>query len=83
MMKRSPNIVEESQFISTIVRYVMGGSGIGVLNRLHIPKDAQSHCAVVDIYPAVRSYIYLLYRRKFSCPAAVDFLHFIIEKISK
>lgn len=78
-----PNIVAESQFTSTMVRYVHGGHGIAVLNRLHIPKDALEHCAVVDIYPTVRSYIYLLYRRKVSCTAATDFLHFMIEKISQ
>lgn len=78
-----PKIVAESQFTSTMVRYVLGGSGIAVLNRLHIPSDVRDHCAVVDIYPTVRSYIYLLYRRKFSCPAATQFLHFVIEKISE
>ncbi|MDO4298416.1 MAG: LysR family transcriptional regulator [Lachnospiraceae bacterium] len=81
--KFTPNVVAESQFTSTMVRYVLGGSGIAVLNRLHIPTDALNQCAVVDIYPTVRSYIYLLYRRKVSCPAATDFLHFMIEKISQ
>lgn len=79
----TPNIVAESQFTSTMVRYVYGGRGIAVLNRLHIPTDALKNCAVVDIYPTVRSYIYLLYRRKFSCPAATEFLHYMIEKISQ
>lgn len=78
-----PDIVAESQFTSTMVRYVMGGTGIAVLNRLHIPSDAQMHCVVIDIYPTVYSYIYLLYRRKFSCPAAMEFLHYVIEKIGK
>lgn len=81
--KFTPNVVAESQFTSTMIRYVLGGSGIAVLNRLHIPKDASNQCAIVDIYPTVRSYIYLLYRRKFSCPAATEFLHFIIEKINQ
>ena len=57
-----PDIAAESQFTSTMVRYVLGGSGIAVLNRLHIPSDVRDHCAVVDIYPTVRSYIYLMYR---------------------
>lgn len=78
-----PNIVAESQFTSTMVHYVNGGSGIAVLNRLHIPTDALDNCAVVDIYPTVRSYIYLLYRRKLSCAAATEFLHFMIESISE
>lgn len=79
----TPNIVAESQFTSTMVRYVLGGSGIAVLNRFHIPTEAQNRCAIVDIYPIIRSYIYLLYRRKVSCPAATEFLHFMIEKISQ
>ncbi len=78
-----PDIVAESQFTSTMVRYVLGGTGIAVLNRLHIPSDVRNLCAVVDIYPTVHSHIYLLYRRKFSCPAATEFLHFVIEKISE
>lgn len=81
--KFAPNIVAESQFTSTMIHYVKGGHGIAVLNRLHIPNDAMEHCAVVDIYPTIRSYIYLLYRRKVSCPSATDFLHFMIEKISQ
>lgn len=80
--KFTPNVVAESQFTSTMVRYVLGGTGIAVLNRLHIPTEALSKCAIVDIYPTIRSYIYLLYRRKVSCPAATEFLHFMIEKIS-
>lgn len=79
----TPNVVAESQFTSTMVRYVYGGRGIAVLNRLHIPTDALRNCAVVDIYPTVRSFIYLLYGRKVSCPAATEFLHFMIEKISQ
>lgn len=77
-----PNIVAESQFSSTMVRWVNSGRGVAVLNRLHIPTGALLDCAVVDIYPVVRSYIYLLYRRKVSCAAASEFLHFMIEKIS-
>lgn len=77
-----PHIVAESQFTSTMIRYVRGGSGIAVLNRLHIPTEALENCAVVDISPTIRSYIYLLYRRKLSCPAATEFLHYMIEKIS-
>lgn len=79
----SPNIAAESQFTSTIVQYVLGGRGIAVLNRLHIPAEALSKCAVVDIYPIVRSYIYLLYKGKTSRVAPTEFLHFMIEKIGQ
>lgn len=81
-MKFKPNIVAESQFTSTMIRYVRAGSGVAILNRLHIPGEAMNSCAIVDISPTIRSYIYLLYRRKLSCPAATEFLHFMIEKIS-
>ena len=80
--KFNPHIVAESQFTSTMIRYVLGGSGIAVLNRLHIPTEASENCVIVDISPTIRSYIYLLYRRKLTCSAATDFLHFMIEKIS-
>ena len=77
-----PHIVAESQFTSTMIRCVLGGCGVAVLNRLHIPAEALEKCAIVDISPIIRSYIYLLYIRKLSCPAATEFLHFMIEKIS-
>ncbi|MCD8014282.1 MAG: LysR family transcriptional regulator [Lachnospiraceae bacterium] len=77
----TPEIAMESQFTSTMVQYVRSGGGVAVLNRLHIPAEAKNTCAVVDIFPIVRSYIYLLYRRRLSSPAATNFLHFMIEKI--
>lgn len=81
--KFKPNIVAESQFTSTMIKYVLGDSGVAILNRLHIPTEGLNRCAVVDFYPTIRSYIYLLYRRKLSCPAATEFLHYMIEKISQ
>ncbi|MGN0996224.1 MAG: LysR family transcriptional regulator [Candidatus Ventricola sp.] len=76
-----PNIVGESQFTSTVLRYVRSGRGIAVLNRMHIPKDVgQIH--IIDFSPIVRSHIYLMYRRKLSSPCAIDFLHFIIDQCS-
>lgn len=75
-----PNVVMESQFSSTMVRYVLAGRGVAILNRLHIPSEAFDKCAVIDIFPVTRSYIYLMYRRKISNPIAREFLHFVIEK---
>lgn len=78
----SPNVVAESQFTSTMLRYVAAGRGIAILNRLHIPKDVPN-IKIIDIYPTVRSYIYMLYAKKITASSATDFLHFMIEEISK
>ncbi|MGL6200294.1 MAG: LysR family transcriptional regulator [Lachnospiraceae bacterium] len=79
----TPNIVAESQFTATMVRYVSAGRGIAVLNRLHIPTEVPN-ISIVDLSPTVHSYIYLLYARKFSrSAAAVDFLHYVIEQINE
>lgn len=77
-----PNIVAESQFTSTMLRYVAAGRGIAVLNRLHIPTEVPN-LRIIDIYPVVRSYIYMLYAKKITAPSATDFLHFMIETISR
>lgn len=77
-----PNIVTESQFSATMVRYVSAGRGVAVLNRLHIPNEAPD-VKIVDIYPTVYSYIYLLYPRRFSSSSAADFLHYMIEQINQ
>ena len=65
-----------------MVRYVGAGRGIAVLNRLHIPTEVPN-IKIVDIYPTIRSYIYLLYPRRLTSPSAVDFLHYLIEQISQ
>ena len=80
--KFTPNIVAESQFTATMVRYVSAGRGIAVLNRLHIPTEVPN-VSIVNLYPTIHSYIYLLYARKLSSAPAVDFLHYIIGQISK
>lgn len=76
-----PDVVGESKFTSTVLRYVRSGRGIAVLNRMHIPKDV-GEIHIIDFSPTVRSYIYLMYRRKLSTPCAMDFLHFIIDQCS-
>ena len=76
-----PEIVAESQFTNSVLRYVKSGRGIAILNRLHIPTDV-SGISIVNISPSVHSYIYLLYRRKLISPYSRDFLHFIIEYLS-
>ncbi|MDD3794570.1 MAG: LysR family transcriptional regulator [Lachnospiraceae bacterium] len=77
-----PNIVAESQFTSTMIRYVTAGRGIAILNRLHIATETPG-ISVVDIYPTTRSYIYLVYPRKMPSAAATDFLHYMIEQINQ
>ncbi|MCD7745974.1 MAG: LysR family transcriptional regulator [Lachnospiraceae bacterium] len=78
----SPNIVAESQYTSSIVRYVNAGRGIGILNRMHIPKDVPD-VVVVDLYPHVYSYIYLVYPQKLSLTSEAQFLHYMIEQINQ
>ncbi len=80
-MNFSPNIVTESQYTSTIVRFVSAGRGIAVLNRMHIPTDVHG-ISVVDLVPPVLSYIYMLYPGHLSNPSAIDFLHFMVERIN-
>lgn len=74
----SPEIVSESLFTATMVRFVAAKRGIAVLNRLHVPKDIDN-IRVVDISPTTRSYIYMVYRRKLSTSSATQFLHYMIE----
>ena len=76
-----PEIIAESEFTNSVLRYVKSKRGIAVLNRQHIPKDV-SDISIVNFSPSVHSYIYLLYRRKLTSPHAKDFLHFIIEAIN-
>lgn len=80
-MNFSPNIVAESQFTATMLKYVSAGRGVAILNRHHIPNEVPN-IKVLDIYPTIRSYIYLVYPRKISSQAATDFLHYMIEQIS-
>jgi DNA-binding transcriptional LysR family regulator len=65
-----------------MVRYVSNGRGVAILNRLHIPAEIPN-ISIVDIYPTIRSYIYLLYQRKVRSASAADFLHYMIEQISQ
>ena len=73
-------IAAESQFTSTMLRYVSAGRGIAILNRFHIPGEIPG-ISVIDFKPTIRSYIYLLYPRRFSSPCAAHFLHYMIESI--
>ena len=77
-----PRIIAESHFASTMVHYVRNGKGIAVLNRMHIPEIA-SDMAVIDISPSVRTYLYLLYRRRIRTASARDFLHYMVECVSQ
>lgn len=79
----TPNVVAESQFTSTVLRYVLSGRGIAVLNRLHIPQDRDiDQVRIIDLSPTISSYVYLLYPRRLSSPCALDFLHFVIDQCS-
>ena len=78
----TPEIIAESEFTNSVLRYVKSGRGIAVLNRLHIPSDV-SGISIVNFAPSVHSYIYLLYRRKLTSPYSRDFLHYIIELLNK
>lgn len=73
-----PDIVAESNFTSTMIRYVSMGRGVAVLNRKHIPWDVDN-VRVIDFYPAVESYIYLMYPRRITSPCASDFLHYMLD----
>lgn len=73
-----PDIVAESKFTSTMIRYVSMGRGIAVLNRRHIPRDVDN-VKIIDFYPTVQSYIYLLYPRRLTSPGASDFLHYMLD----
>ncbi len=72
----TPEIAAEAEYTSTMLRFVIGGRGVAVLNRLHIPSGF-SGFSVVDFDPPVESYIFLLYPRKLPSPAAEAFLRFI------
>lgn len=74
----SPKIAVESNFTSTVVRYVSMGKGIAALNRNHVPQDVKN-IKIIDFYPTVKSYIYLLYHRRITSPCASDFLHYMLD----
>ena len=76
-----PNIVVETEFTNSVLRFVRSRRGIAVLNRQHIPKDV-SDISIVNFSPSVHSYIYLMYPRRLVSPHAKDFLHFIIEAVN-
>ncbi len=77
-----PNIVAETQFTSTMVRYVSAGRGVAILNRHHVSVVADN-IKIVDIYPTIRSYIYMVYPRKLTLPPALDFLHYMIGVVNQ
>jgi len=74
-----PEVAAEAEYTSSILRYVNGGRGIAVLNRLHLPVGVGS-VAVVDFDPPVLSHIYLLYPKKLPSSAAEEFLDFITRE---
>ena len=74
----TPEISAEAEYTSTMLRFVIGGRGVAVLNRLHIPAGFGS-VSIVDLEPPVESFIYLLYSKKQNSPAAEEFLRFIKE----
>ena len=76
-----PEIVAETEFTNSVLRFVRSRRGIAVLNRHHIPTDVDD-IAIVNFAPSVHTYIYLLYPRKLTKPQARDFLHFMVEKVN-
>lgn len=80
--KFEPHIVAESNLTSTMIRYVSIGQGIAILNRRHIPWDV-NNVKIIDFYPAVQSYIYLLYPRRLTSAGASDFLHYMLDLCSE
>lgn len=80
--KFEPHIVAESNLTSTMIRYVSIGQGIAILNRRHIPWDVDN-VKIIDFYPAVQSYIYLLYPRRLTSVGASDFLHYMLDLCSE
>ena len=72
----SPEIAAESEYTSTMLRLVIGGRGIAVLNRLHIPESF-SGVAIAELDPPAESFIYLLSLNKLNSPAAEEFLCFL------
>jgi DNA-binding transcriptional LysR family regulator len=77
----TPNVVSESLFTATMVRYVSTGRGIAVLNRLHVPTEI-TNVRIIDISPTIRSFIYMVYRRKLKTESATKFLHYMVETVN-
>lgn len=73
-----PNIVADSTMTSTMIHHVKTGRGIAVLNRMRIKHDLNG-IKLIDLYPTVYSYIYMLYRKKQSSPCAQDFLRYMTD----
>ena len=59
-----------------MLRLVIGGRGIAVLNRLHIPESFGG-VAIAELDPPAESFIYLLSLNKLNSPAAEEFLCFL------
>lgn len=76
-----PRIAFESQYTATMLRLVMAGRGIAVLNRLRVPESPG--LKILPFYPAIRSYVYMIYRRKLHSQTATDFLHYMIQTINE
>lgn len=77
-----PDIVAQVSYTSTITRMVAQEQGIAVLHRHRIPKDAHNF-AILDLVPAVESYIYALYRNKRRLPPSIrTFLSYLLEEIN-
>ena len=73
-----PNIVADSTMTSTIIHHVKAGRGIAVLNRMRIKHDLNG-IKLIDLYPTVHSYIYMLYPKKLSSPCTRDFLRYMTD----
>ena len=76
-----PNVVAESEFTNSVLRFVKSKRGIAVLNRLRIPTDVDD-IAIVNLAPSVHTHIYLLYPRHLTSTSEKEFLHYMIEKIN-
>ena len=75
----TPEIAAEAEYTSSVLRYVSGGRGVAVLNRLHIPVVTEG-LVIVDLDPPVISHINLFYPKKLTSPGAKIFLRLITEK---
>ena len=78
----TPEIAAEAEYTSAMLRYVSGGRGIAVLNRLSIP-DGIGSVSIVDIAPPVYTRLYLLSPEKSASPAAAEFLRFMRDLTSE
>ncbi len=73
-----PHVTMTVTFTSTMVKLVNQGKGIAVMSRMHVPTSANASIAIVDIYPHVPFYIYVLYLKNHEATAAAtDFLQYI------